>query len=172
MSDEGLSRRDLLKKAGLGGAVLLGGSLIGAASRDRADAAEYQEQGEHPTHTAVGEDVLDAVYGHSGVPRGISSDGLDAVTFPPSPDGKPPGTVREVEIAVEERLIEVADGVHIEASATTTGPTGVEMEALTAASIAALTVYDMTKALDKSIEIREIQLLEKTGGKGGDYRRE
>ncbi len=62
-------------------------------------------------------------------------------------------------------------GVRITASATTVGPTGVEMEALTAASAAALTVYDMTKALDKSIEIQDIYLLEKTGGKSGDYRR-
>jgi cyclic pyranopterin phosphate synthase len=45
------------------------------------------------------------------------------------------------------------------------------MEALTAASVAALTVYDMTKALDKGIEIRDLYLLEKTGGKSGDYRR-
>ena len=63
------------------------------------------------------------------------------------------------------------DGVEIVASATTTGPTGVEMEALTAASVAALTVYDMTKALDKAIEIRSVYLLAKTGGKSGDYRR-
>jgi cyclic pyranopterin phosphate synthase len=63
------------------------------------------------------------------------------------------------------------DGVRIVASATTTGQTGVEMEALTAASVAALTVYDMTKALDKSIEIRSIYLLAKTGGKSGDFRR-
>ena len=65
----------------------------------------------------------------------------------------------------------VKGGVRIEASATTTGPTGVEMEALTAASVAALTVYDMTKALDKSIEITDLYLLEKTGGKSGDYKR-
>ncbi len=51
----------------------------------------------------------------------------------------------------------------------TTAETGVEMEALTAAAIAALTVYDMMKALDKSIEIRELYLLEKTGGKSGGY---
>jgi cyclic pyranopterin phosphate synthase len=62
-------------------------------------------------------------------------------------------------------------GIRITASASTVGPTGVEMEALTAASAAALTVYDMTKALDKSIEIQDIYLLEKTGGKSGDYRR-
>ena len=65
-----------------------------------------------------------------------------------------------------------AEGVRIVASAATTAQTGVEMEALTAAAVAALTVYDMTKALDKSIEIREVYLLEKTGGKSGDYRRE
>ena len=62
-------------------------------------------------------------------------------------------------------------GVRILATVTTTGPTGVEMEALTAAAVAALTVYDMTKALDKSIEIQDLYLLEKTGGKSGDYQR-
>jgi cyclic pyranopterin phosphate synthase len=66
----------------------------------------------------------------------------------------------------------VAGGVRIHATAATTGPTGVEMEALTAASIAALTVYDMTKALDKSIVIRNLQLEQKSGGKSGDYKRQ
>jgi cyclic pyranopterin phosphate synthase len=70
-----------------------------------------------------------------------------------------------VEVSVE------AEGVRIIASAATTGQTGVEMEALTAAAVAALTVYDMTKALDKSIEIGGLYLLEKSGGKSGDYRR-
>ena len=62
-------------------------------------------------------------------------------------------------------------GVRITASAATTGPTGVEMEALTAATVAALTVYDMTKALDKGIVIRNVQLESKIGGKSGDYSR-
>jgi cyclic pyranopterin phosphate synthase len=62
-------------------------------------------------------------------------------------------------------------GVRITATAATVGVTGVEMEALTAASVAALTVYDMTKALDKAIVIRDIQLESKTGGKSGDYNR-
>ena len=62
-------------------------------------------------------------------------------------------------------------GIDITATAATTAQTGVEMEALTAASIAALTIYDMTKALDKSIEIHAVYLLEKTGGKSGRYRR-
>jgi cyclic pyranopterin phosphate synthase len=61
------------------------------------------------------------------------------------------------------------EGVRITTTASTVGPTGVEMEALTAASVAALTVYDMTKALDKGIEIREVYLLSKSGGKSGDW---
>jgi cyclic pyranopterin phosphate synthase len=65
----------------------------------------------------------------------------------------------------------VPGGVDIRATAATVAGTGVEMEAMTAASIAALTVYDMTKALDKGIRIREIVLESKTGGKSGDYRR-
>jgi cyclic pyranopterin phosphate synthase len=63
------------------------------------------------------------------------------------------------------------NGIEIVASTSTAARTGVEMEAMTAASIAALTIYDMTKALDKAIEIREIHLVEKTGGKSGTYRR-
>ena len=65
----------------------------------------------------------------------------------------------------------VKGGVKIIAKVATTGPTGVEMEALTAAAVAALTVYDMTKALDKGIEIQDLYLIEKTGGKSGDFRR-
>ena len=72
-------------------------------------------------------------------------------------------------VAVE---LEVGEGeVTITASAETTAQTGVEMEALTAATVAALTVYDMLKALDKRIEIQDVYLLEKTGGKSGDFRR-
>jgi cyclic pyranopterin phosphate synthase len=62
-------------------------------------------------------------------------------------------------------------GIRIVAMASTSGPTGVEMEALTAAAVAALTIYDMTKALDKSIVIRNIQLESKSGGKSGDFER-
>jgi len=64
------------------------------------------------------------------------------------------------------------EGIEITATARTVAQTGVEMEAMTAAAIAALTIYDMTKALNKAIEIREIHLLEKTGGKSGTFRRE
>lgn len=63
------------------------------------------------------------------------------------------------------------NGIRIYTTAVTTAQTGVEMEALTAASVAALTVYDMTKALDKSIEIQDVYLVEKTGGKSGHYKR-
>ena len=68
-------------------------------------------------------------------------------------------------------LIVEADGIRVIGSAATTAQTGVEMEALTAATVAALTIYDMTKALDKRIEIQDVYLLEKTGGKSGDFRR-
>src|SRR6201993_3756086 len=64
------------------------------------------------------------------------------------------------------------NGVRITATVATVGVTGVEMEALTAASVAALTVYDMTKALDKAIVIRNVQLESKVGGKSGDYSRQ
>jgi len=72
-------------------------------------------------------------------------------------------------IAVDMRLCE--NGVAIASKVTTTASTGVEMEALVAVSIAALTVYDMCKALDKGIEIRSIALERKAGGKSGDYTR-
>lgn len=71
----------------------------------------------------------------------------------------------DVRVAIEAR------GVRITATAATSAQTGVEMEALTAAAVAALTVYDMTKALDKRIEIQDVYLLEKSGGKSGDFRR-
>ena len=67
---------------------------------------------------------------------------------------------------------EVGEGVvTLTAEARTRAQTGVEMEALTAASVAALTVYDMVKGLEKGVEIAEVVLLEKTGGKSGDWRR-
>jgi cyclic pyranopterin monophosphate synthase len=72
-------------------------------------------------------------------------------------------------VDVEVRLCE--NGVAITSKVATTAETGVEMEALTAVSITALTLYDMLKAADKGIEIREIVLERKRGGKSGDYRR-
>ena len=62
------------------------------------------------------------------------------------------------------------NGVKISSLVRTNGPTGVEMEALTAAAVAALTVYDMCKAVDRGMEISDLRLLEKSGGKSGTYR--
>jgi cyclic pyranopterin phosphate synthase len=75
----------------------------------------------------------------------------------------PLGTV-EVAFAWDD-----ATTLRITSRATTVGQTGVEMEALVAASVAALTVYDMCKALDKGIVVEQVRLLEKTGGKSGDW---
>ena len=76
-------------------------------------------------------------------------------------------------VDVETKFVSggVRTGVRIVATASALGPTGVEMEALTAAAVAALTVYDMTKALDKAIVIRELRLESKTGGKSGNFSR-
>ena len=72
---------------------------------------------------------------------------------------------------VEVRAEVAEGGIAIRATAATTAQTGVEMEALTAAAVAALTIYDMCKAADKGIVIREVRLERKTGGKSGEWRR-
>ena len=79
-----------------------------------------------------------------------------------------PLPLSKVEIALEP----VDDGYEITARVRTTGRTGVEMEALTAVSAAALTLYDMAKAVEKTMRISDIRLVEKTGGKSGDFRAE
>ena len=68
-------------------------------------------------------------------------------------------------------IVASRDGAEVECTAQTNAQTGVEMEALVAASVSALTIYDMVKGLDKGIEIREIVLERKSGGKSGEYRR-
>lgn len=78
----------------------------------------------------------------------------------PLPIGK-----ASVDIAPDE------EGLRVVATVRVTGRTGVEMEALTAVSIACLTIYDMAKALDKAMEIKDIRLVSKTGGSSGDFRR-
>lgn len=70
---------------------------------------------------------------------------------------------------IDVELQQCENGIAISSKVRTTAETGVEMEALVAASVAALTVYDMCKALDKGIEIREVVLQRKSGGKSGDY---
>lgn len=74
-------------------------------------------------------------------------------------------------VDVEFTLNEEDHAVEIQAYAKTIGPTGVEMEALTAVSIAALTIYDMCKSISKAIQITDVHLLAKTGGQSGDYRK-
>jgi cyclic pyranopterin phosphate synthase len=78
-----------------------------------------------------------------------------------------PLPLTHIEVRAELR----EDGVYLEAEVATQAQTGVEMEALTAVSIAALTVYDMCKAVDKAMCIADIRLERKTGGKSGDYQR-
>lgn len=74
------------------------------------------------------------------------------------------------DVQVEFRVIVGKKTIRATASVRTVGPTGVEMEALTAASVALLTVYDMAKSVDKGMRIHGVRLLEKTGGKSGNYR--
>lgn len=110
--------------------------------------------------------------------------------LPENPKGNPLEIARFAGIAAAKRTAELIpmchhlplsfvdvttqlceNGVKIHSRAVTTAQTGVEMEALVAASVAALTVYDMCKALDKGIVIREVVLEHKSGGKSGEYRR-
>jgi len=107
------------------------------------------------------------VSGKSATRRTAQASGFVAIkpevlaSLPNNPKGDP--------LEVEVRVCE--NGVAITSTTATHAETGVEMEALTAVSIAALTLYDMLKAADKGIEIREIMLERKTGGKSGDYTR-
>ena len=108
-----------------------------------------------------------------------------------NPKGNPLETARIAGIAAAKRTAEliplchplllsyvdvearaVRGGIHVISTVRSTGPTGVEMEALTAVAVAALTVYDMCKALDRGIEIAGVRLLEKSGGKSGTFLRE
>jgi cyclic pyranopterin phosphate synthase len=74
-------------------------------------------------------------------------------------------------VVVEARLARELPGVEVTATAKVTGRTGVEMEALTAVSVACLTVYDMVKAIDRGMVIEGVRLVSKTGGTRGDWRR-
>jgi len=121
----------------------------------------------------------------------MSPETLDALESRRSPKGDPLETARLAGIMAAKKTAELIPlchplplthidvranvnekGVHLEAEVATNAQTGVEMEALTAVSIAALTIYDMCKALDKGIRITEVRLESKTGGKSGDYQRE
>jgi cyclic pyranopterin phosphate synthase len=121
----------------------------------------------------------------------MSAETLAAVSAHRTPKGDPLETARLAGIMAAKRTADLiplchplplthvdvraqieATGVYIEAEVSTNAQTGVEMEALTAVSVAALTIYDMCKALDKGITITEICLVSKTGGKSGDYHRQ
>jgi len=121
----------------------------------------------------------------------MSAETLAAIRNHSTPKGDPLETARLAGIVAAKRAAELIPlchplplthvevraelqnrGVYLEAEVTTRAQTGVEMEALTAVSVAALTVYDMCKALDKAITISDIRLESKTGGKSGDYQRE
>jgi cyclic pyranopterin phosphate synthase len=121
----------------------------------------------------------------------MSAETLAAVSAHRTPKGDPLETARLAGIMAAKRTADLiplchplplthvdvraqieATGVYIEAEVSTNAQTGVEMEALTAVSVAALTIYDMCKALDKGITITEIRLESKTGGKSGDYHRQ
>ena len=137
------------------------------------------------------------VSGKSATKREAEASGFVAIrpevlaSLPQNPKGDPLEVARIAGIMAAKRtsdlipmchplplsLVDVAvrvceNGVAITSKVITTAETGVEMEALVAVSVAALTLYDMLKAGDKSIEIREIALERKSGGKSGDYRRE
>jgi len=83
-----------------------------------------------------------------------------------------PLPLSKVVVDIEECDADEREGLLITSTCKTTGKTGVEMEALTACSVAALTIYDMCKALDKGIVIESVQLLEKQGGKSGHWKRQ
>ncbi|PYS74810.1 MAG: cyclic pyranopterin monophosphate synthase MoaC [Acidobacteria bacterium] len=120
----------------------------------------------------------------------MNSETLNALRERRTPKGDPLETARLAGIMAAKRTADLiplchplpltnidvqatveADGIALSAEVSTNAQTGVEMEALTAVSVAALTIYDMCKALDKSMTISEIRLEVKTGGKSGDYQR-
>src|SRR5207249_1367715 len=120
----------------------------------------------------------------------MSSETVNAIRNHTTPKGDPLETARLAGVMAAKRTAELIplchplplthvdvradvkdDGVYLEAEVSTKAQTGVEMEALTAVSVASLTVYDMCKALDKSMTISDVRLELKTGGKSGDFKR-
>lgn len=126
----------------------------------------------------------------SGMVR-MSAETVAAIRDHQTPKGDPLETARLAGVMAAKRTAELIplchplplthvdvradlqhDGVYLESDVSTQAQTGVEMEALTAVSVAALTIYDMCKALDKSMTIENVRLESKTGGKSGDYHRQ
>jgi cyclic pyranopterin phosphate synthase len=149
--------------------------------------SHYDEQGQAKMVDVSGKaDTVRTAKAHATVRMNAAV----MAALPANPKGNPLETARIAGIMAAKKTAELipmchplplshvsidisvlADSVEIIAEARTTANTGVEMEALTAVTVAALTVYDMTKALDKGIEIQDVYLLTKTGGKSGDYQR-
>jgi len=121
----------------------------------------------------------------------MSADALDAIRSGNAPKGDVLSTARIAGIMAAKRTADLIplchplaltkvsvdfdweeNGIAVTATASTIGPTGVEMEALTATSVALLTLYDMAKALDRAMILGDIRLLEKSGGRSGDWRAE
>lgn len=121
----------------------------------------------------------------------ISADTIQAIRANQSPKGDPLETARLAGIMAAKRTADLIplchplplthidvraelldSSVYLEAEVSTNAQTGVEMEALTAVSVAALTIYDMCKAMDRGIKITDVRLESKTGGKSGEYRRD
>jgi len=121
----------------------------------------------------------------------MAADALEAIRSGNAPKGDVLSTARIAGIMAAKRTADLiplchplaltkvsvefeweAGGISVRATAATTGPTGVEMEAMTAASVALLTLYDMAKALDRAMILGDIRLLEKSGGRSGDWRAE
>ncbi|MGL3820951.1 cyclic pyranopterin monophosphate synthase MoaC [Sphingopyxis sp. R3-92] len=121
----------------------------------------------------------------------MSADALEAIRTGNAPKGDVLSTARIAGIMAAKRTADLIPlchplaltkvgvefeweetGISVRATAATTGPTGVEMEALTAASVALLTLYDMAKALDRAMILGDIRVLEKSGGRSGDWRAE
>lgn len=173
-----MAKRRKRKKAASGGPSASGGTLT-----------HYRKRGE----IAMVDVTPKAVTSRTAVAHGfvrISAEVLTAIRKRETPKGNPLEIARIAGIAAAKRTSEwiplchplplthidvttslCQNGVEVVSRATATAQTGVEMEALVAVSAAALTIYDMCKALDKAMEITDIYLVEKRGGKSGDYLR-
>lgn len=149
--------------------------------------SHYDEEG-RISMVDVGEKDVTVRRAVAGAKILVNAETLDAVRQKHTPKGDPLEIARIAGIMAAKRTSEliplchqialskadvtatiVEDGIELSAEAATSGKTGVEMEALTAASVAALTIYDMLKAVQRDIVITDIRLIEKTGGKS-DYR--
>ena len=152
-----------------------GGKLSHYDSAGRARVGHYQRKRPHDAKRKPGlRRCLRRSCGRCRtIPKGTRWKWPDLLEFRAKPTSELIPMCHPLPLSFVDVTTEVCEnGVKISPKAATTAQTGVEMEALMAATVAALTVYDMCKALDKSITIREIALLSKSGGKSGEFRRQ